>query len=253
MKTRKANELYKHGVALEITSKEDVPARSRFEMIHTTAASTPINKDLTYKVLKIKEMKGKELHNTTFVVYDLETMPHKDTGLITPYLLGWTIIKNTSKGISMVRNTYLLPFRSNKEDIVQALLAIITDIDSKVINATQKKVYLYAHNGGKFDIKILLNSLLFISTNTPGYKLPNIIADREHDIYQLELRRNTGLKDNKKRDILHTYIFRDSYKVLSAPVAALGKTYLEGKITKIEIPIQILNLLLTTQPESIQS
>jgi len=90
---------------------------------------------------------------------------------------------------------------------------------------TSGKVYVLAHNGGGFDFKVLLPTLISI-VKADKLVLVSIIRDKVGSIYQIEVK----LVGHKT-----SFILRDSLKLITTRVENLNKTFLGGSIPKLAI------------------
>ena len=85
-------------------------------------------------------------------------------------------------------------------------------------------LYFYAHNGGNFDTKIVLNALYNIHSKL-SVEMPIQISDETHRVYQLDVITRAG-----------SVSFRDSLKIIQGRVSrialkTLGITGEEGKLS----------------------
>lgn len=70
--------------------------------------------------------------------------------------------------------------------VVDILNDITNYINSKASSGV-KDVYMYAHNAGNFDLKIILKSL-YKAHKSQTAELPVHISDPNHDIYQISIK-----------------------------------------------------------------
>jgi hypothetical protein len=96
--------------------------------------------------------------------------------------------------------------------MTNALLQMLTDM--ALLNEGGKAAYVYSHNGGKFDIKVILPSLMALLNNNTITNM-EVVRDKNNNIYQLSFKLG-GQK----------FIFRDSYKLITASVAMIAKQFL---------------------------
>ena len=90
-------------------------------------------------------------------------------------------------------------------------------------------IYFYAHNAGKFDLKVILKAIYTIH-KSQTLELPTQISDPNHDIYQITIKYNG-----------FNIIFRDSMKLLLTSVANLNDQMLGGKYPKIPMNLDLLD------------
>ncbi|MEI2423192.1 DNA polymerase [Arthrospira platensis SPKY2] len=90
-------------------------------------------------------------------------------------------------------------------------------------------IYFYSHNGGKFDMKIMLKAIYTIHKETT-LDLPIQISDPNHDIYQITIKYGK-----------YNIIFRDSLKLLLSSADNLNNQLLNGEFPKLPINIKAMN------------
>ena len=117
--------------------------------------------------------------------------------------------------------------RASNRDIGEAFMQMLDRVKPYVLN---KSVYLLAHNGGKFDIKIIMNAITLL-TSEGTITNEGLVIDSSQDLYQLRV----GYADI-------TFNLRDSYKLISSSVANIAKLYLkEDVIGKMRVDHALLN------------
>ena len=91
-------------------------------------------------------------------------------------------------------------------------------------------VYIYAHNGGGFDYKVLINALsvLLNMSNRGALKhRATVVCDNNHDFYQIRFDMIIGMTK-------YTFIFRDSYKLLRCRAELASKSFAKSSIAKLD-------------------
>lgn len=121
-----------------------------------------------------------------------------------------------------------LRLKPTQEQIAEAILKIMDDIHEQLPKINN--VYLLAHNGGKFDFKVLLGTFLKMAAQEKVL-IDSITANADHEIFQIEI---THVKSEVK------FTLRDSYKVLSSSADQIAKLFLGGD-GKIHVNHNILN------------
>lgn len=97
-----------------------------------------------------------------------------------------------------------------------------------------RSIYIYSHNGGNFDLPIILEHLNRIHKSNVGY-MPTIIANRENDVYQLSIKFLTT-----------TFVFRDSMKIFPMSLKDLSLNMLGENQVKMNINHDALRTLMLT-------
>lgn len=113
--------------------------------------------------------------------------------------------------------------------IQDMLNSIIEHMHECGVNDNQ--VYIYAHNAGKFDLKVMLKALYLVH-KAQREILPIHISDPNHDIYQIVIQ--FGGKH---------FCFRDSMKLLLSSVANLNERMLGGAFPKLPMNLDLLDSL----------
>lgn len=160
------------------------------------------------------------------IILDLETVANPENNLQTTYLVGSL---HSNKGKCSIPITQWV---KRGLELEEALL--------KVLNTSVKygrKVYVLAHNGGGFDFKVLLPTLISI-VKAEKLVLVNIIRDKVGSIYQIEIKL-VGYKTS--------FILRDSLKLITTRVENLNKTFLGGAIPKLSINHTALTIRILTE------
>lgn len=94
------------------------------------------------------------------------------------------------------------------------ILGYLEDNKSKSKSKAKRTVFFYSHNGGKFDIKVMLKYLYKLH-NAQG-TLPEQISDSTHDIFQVSVVHNKVVM-----------VFRDSIKIILGSVDGIAKSMLK--------------------------
>lgn len=128
-----------------------------------------------------------------------------------------------------------LTLNPSSEDIQKALVKMFTDLAQY---KTKGDFYLLAHNGGRFDIKVILNPLLKLDAEQGVIRLGKLITDPAHDIFQVVA------SFEKANGYIVNFILRDSFKLMCASAANLGKLFLDKDQQKLDCNHDILNTLL---------
>ena len=167
---------------------------------------------------KIKAFKAATiLHNKQFYVLDLETLNLNNVE--TPFIMG-TVIRNKGK---IVNSHLVKSFNIRNPNSTENILLRTLDFIIETIPTSEKKRYVFAHNGSKFDTKVLLPFLTSLANNNT-IEIKNVLADGLSTLFEINFTYK-GI----------TIILRDSIKILGASVGSLGNTYLknidERKIT----------------------
>lgn len=137
--------------------------------------------------------------------------------------------------------------------MIEDMLNHVTDfVDSKVVGNKSKKVteamnkmdskgkgniYFYAHNAGKFDLKVMLKAIYKVH-KSQTLDLPIHISDPNHDIYQITIKFKG-----------YNIIFRDSMKLLLTSVANLNDQMLNGEFPKIPMNLDFIEHIIINGEE----
>ena len=181
------------------------------------------NVDKGFKFINYTKEVGKKgmLHEKQIFVIDLETLAINNVEK--PYMIGTYIINKRLKSIeNIVYSSNLLDVNSGNSLFLKTLDFIV---DNSISSA--KNVYVFAHNGAKFDSKVLLPIITSLANNNI-IEINNVLADGMSTLYEIRFRYKGKM-----------FVLRDSIKLLGASVANLGKIYLKDTISrKIDIDMQ---------------
>ena len=174
-----------------------------------------------FKAIKINKLllEGGIIHHKQFFVTDLETLNFNKVE--TPFIIGSIIINNSKVTKEhLITSTELNNPNSSKNLLLRTL-------DFYVNNSKGNRIYVFIHNGAKFDAKVLLPVLTELSKEE-SITIRNVLADGMSTLFEIKFRYKGK-----------TIILRDSIKLLGASVASLGKTYLNNQTeSKINMNIQ---------------
>ena len=192
----------------------------------------------------------KTFENSVFVVWDIETIGHGNINGYTPevpIMTGWVIsnkgkftkghsfnydLNNVDEGAfkmvqDMLENvTAFMDNRIRYAKKINPVKSLQSDLKPK---PSKGNVYFYAHNAGKFDLKVMLKAIYKVH-KSQRLELPIHISDPNHDIYQITIKYNG-----------YNIIFRDSMKLLLSSVANLNEQMLSGKFPKIPMNLTALD------------
>lgn len=116
------------------------------------------------------------------------------------------------------------------KDMLQSVIDyVLANKCESILN--KNTIYMYAHNGGSFDLKIMLKALYQIHKENSN-EMPVHISDKNHDIYQITIKFGG-----------FTFVFRDSMKLLLSSVANLNDGMLNGKFPKIPCNLDVFDKL----------
>jgi hypothetical protein len=93
-------------------------------------------------------------------------------------------------------------------------------------------VYLYAHNGGNFDTKIMLEAMLKIHKDYTSI-MPVQISDTSHNIFQVDIKYK-----------FMTMSFRDRLKLIGSSLERINKDMLGGMVSKLPINFEVMKELI---------
>jgi hypothetical protein len=183
--------------------------------------------------VRLDSKKGVNLNKMSFFVFDLETVVQGNGIAVKPYLLAYTYASYKSGEHTLMSRHAYIPLNDGNADMTNALLQMLMDI--ALLNEGGKAAYVYSHNGGKFDIKVILPSLMALLNNGTITKM-EVVRDKNNNIYQLSFK----IGEQK-------FIFRDSYKLITASVAMIAKQFLgmyDDECGKLPLNHDLLNPLI---------
>ena len=183
----------------------------------------------------------KSFKNSLFVVWDIETVglgqAINNYKPEVPVMTGW-VISNKGQMTEGFSHNYKVgdPTSVNQgnykmiKDMLQSVIDyVLANKCESILN--KNTIYMYAHNGGSFDLKIMLKALYQIHKENSN-EMPVHISDKNHDIYQITIKFGG-----------FTFVFRDSMKLLLSSVANLNDGMLNGKFPKIPCNLDVFDKL----------
>ena len=219
-----------------LTSKEYnsiIGLNNIFNQSSTVLTHNPTLKDMGFKtfpkdVVDLDNANNPTFDRSTFFVLDLETSPSPSKIQI-PYIIGISLIYNGKIDKSWYYRVEQPTYESLKDSIVK----LLNDITAMYLG--NKPVYLFAHNGGRFDFKILINSIALIF---PSDKQNiTVTCDQDHDFYQIifNYKRPNASKGRK-------IVLRDSFKIINARADLASKSFGSIKLSKINFNHDVLQM-----------
>ena len=117
------------------------------------------------------------------------------------------------------------------EKLFKDIIAKLIELDLPI-----ESINILSHNGGKFDIKVILNALAYLVSENKA-EIREIVSDSSNNIYSLKVIYQTI-----------TFVFTDSYKLIPSSVDSISKNFLvDENISKIEVNHVLLQKELSKQ------
>ena len=103
------------------------------------------------------------------------------------------------------------------------ILSILTNKELSPRSFTLNDIYLYAHNGGKFDITVILAAFTKVHYECTN-QMPEMVMSSKNEFFQVSVKYGN-----------FTFNLRDSMKIILGSVDSISKTMLNSSEEKLVI------------------
>ena len=165
--------------------------------------------------------------DSDWLVIDIETYrANTDKNIQKPYLAAWTLVSKGKLGTS----EYV--YWADKFTSEQG-----ADTIRRWTELLPRGGYVFAHNGGDFDYKVLMASILKLTQLDSTYSFGQATTRNGDTFYQFELKRTVRIvkADGNLKSISTTWIFRDSINLLPSSLLSIGDAFFPNVFPKLKM------------------